>query len=241
MKNLSKLSLSLVVIVAMGACARQPGNQPSLMQAQAQSALETARQNAAKSPTFENQINYGLALHNAGKETDAASIFESAILADPKNPVGHNNVCSTRNNLQQWALAIPECEAALKLQPDWALAKNNLAASRAALAEDDKRLAPLWEHLHGADGEKTRFELGFKLYQRGSYDQALEVWKATPKASPFYADTMNDIATIYILTKNYPAAKTALETAIRANPGKQLYRNNAAWLASASGNRVQVQ
>jgi tetratricopeptide (TPR) repeat protein len=239
MKNLAKLSLIFAVTV-MTACSQEQGNKTASPQS-TQGALEIARQNATKYPTFENQINYGLALHNAGKETDAASAFESAINADPKNPVGYNNVCSTRNNLQQWALAIPQCEAALKIQPDWDLPKNNLAAARAALTEDDKRLASMWDHLRGPDADKTRFELGFKLYQRGSYEQALEVWKPTPKTSPFYADTMNDIATIYILTKNYQAAKTPLETAIRVNPGNQLYRNNASWLASASGNRVQIQ
>jgi tetratricopeptide (TPR) repeat protein len=240
MKNLAKAFLISGVVI-LSACSQEQAGKSTAQQQQPQAALEIARQNATKYPTFENQINYGLALHNAGRENDAVSAFESAILADPKNPVGHNNVCSTRNNMQQWALAIPECEAALKLQPDWDLAKNNLAASRAALTEDDKRLAPLFEHLHGPDGEKTRFELGFRLYQRGSYEQALEVWKATSKSSPFYADTMNDIATIYILTKNYAGAKTALEAAIHANPGNQLYRNNASWLASASGNRVQIQ
>jgi len=50
-----------------------------------------------------------------------------AVRLAPTDARAHNNLCAAYNGLQDWPNAIAECTEALRLLPDFPLARNNLA------------------------------------------------------------------------------------------------------------------
>jgi Flp pilus assembly protein TadD len=51
---------------------------------------------------------------------------------DPKSAVVKNNLCSYLNELRRYDEAIAACNAALRLDPDFTMARNNLSWARSA-------------------------------------------------------------------------------------------------------------
>ena len=54
---------------------------------------------------------------------------------DPQNHIAYNNMCASFNNLGRYEEAKAACEKALKLSPDFELAKNNLKLANNKLNE----------------------------------------------------------------------------------------------------------
>jgi tetratricopeptide (TPR) repeat protein len=62
-----------------------------------------------------------------GRPDQAIVEFLEADLLDPRNAVVQNNLCVANTLLRRYDDAIGTCKAALNLEPDFELAKNNLA------------------------------------------------------------------------------------------------------------------
>jgi hypothetical protein len=103
--------------------------------------VDALRKSAALEPepvarTHDAYIEMGLALHGAGLYEESLLAYRLAAQRDPTSALAYNNICSAHNMLRQWAEARPACEKALDLEPDFALAQENLRVATGGLAAE---------------------------------------------------------------------------------------------------------
>ena len=110
-----------------------PSSDTAIINAASRTALESAKDNALVTPDFTNYINLGLAYYKAGQNQNSITITLKALkLAQTAKDqsLAYNNLCAFYNALQMPDSAIKAGEQALRLQPDFQLAKNNLESAR---------------------------------------------------------------------------------------------------------------
>lgn len=78
-------------------------------------------------PSEEGYLSLSLYFYNQGMYAKCIEAAESALKINPFSPNAYNTICSAYNNLKMWDKAIAACSQALRYQPDFQLAKNNLA------------------------------------------------------------------------------------------------------------------
>ena len=74
-------------------------------------------------------ITESLALYRAGKFAESVSAAERSLEFEPTSAIAYNNICADYLALDKRQPAIEACRSALRLAPDFALARNNLAAA----------------------------------------------------------------------------------------------------------------
>lgn len=198
--------------------------------------ISAALNNVQNAPSFENYTALGLAYSQAGRHQEAVQAFERSLAINPSAPLAYNNVCAERNALKEWDAAIQGCKKAIELQPGFDLAKNNLAAAERGKSADDGAIVEIKRNIaSGKDVEKNQVNLGYEYYRRNSYDHAVAAWSQIPESSPLYATAQNDIASAFILQRNFSKAKAALDKALRLEPKNSLFQNNQRWLLAEQG------
>lgn len=77
-------------------------------------------------PTEQAHLSLSLFFYNEGMYAKCIESAHDALNMNPNSADAYNNICSAYNNLKKWDEAIRACEQAIKLKPDFQLAKNNL-------------------------------------------------------------------------------------------------------------------
>lgn len=83
----------------------------------------------------DEMIGNTVALFNEKKFAEAAAMSEAVLKIRPDDAIALNNLCAAHNAMSHWDEGISACTRALRIAPDYQLAKNNLAwalQSRAA-------------------------------------------------------------------------------------------------------------
>ncbi|MCS6819357.1 MAG: hypothetical protein NZ522_05345, partial [Chitinophagales bacterium] len=80
--------------------------------------------------TKEDYVQLGIYHYKRREFARAADIFQRGINKFPQDVLLLNNLCASFCELKQWDKALPYCEEAVSLQPDYALARNNLQWAR---------------------------------------------------------------------------------------------------------------
>jgi len=104
--------------------------------------------------------------------------------------VAYNNICAAYNQLQQWDQAIAACQRALVIQPDFELAKNNLAAAQAGGASPAGGPTPTKSY-----ADYINDSLAF--YTAGDYQKSVEAAQAALQVQPDSAVAYNNICAAY--------------------------------------------
>ncbi len=76
---------------------------------------------------FNYETTEGFRYYKAKEYAKAEQAFRKSIAYSPNDAVGYNNLGSVLNDQQKWDEAIRVLRRALELDPDFALARNNLA------------------------------------------------------------------------------------------------------------------
>lgn len=198
-------------------------------------AIATLQAAVQKAPSFGNVIALGLAYSTNNRHEEALSAFQRALAISPQSPLAYNNICSEYNALKQFTLAIENCQKAVKLEPGFTLANNNLILAQKSKASQEAKIAELEKAVKdGKATDKNRVDLGMEFYTRGEYDRAVDQWKTVPEKSDLYAIAQNNLASAYIITKKFDLAKASIARALEREPKNQLFLNNRQWLQSAS-------
>ena len=155
-----------------------------------------------------------------------------------------NNLCFAHQLLGRTAEARRACERALELNPANQLARNNLAwvngpASAAAPAQPaaappQPAAAPAQPAAASpvVGPEDELLQRGLALYQRGEYQQSVDVWQQVLAINPQSARAFNNIGTGQMKLGQYEQAQAMFRKALSLEPGAELYRNNLAWAES---------
>lgn len=94
-------------------------------------AIEALKSAVGTSPTHDNWINLSLGYYNIGNYDASRMAAEEAVKIDPKSATGYNNICAACTQLKNKECAVAAGKQAVALNPEWELAKNNLAAAEA--------------------------------------------------------------------------------------------------------------
>ena len=227
MKNFISLFLSLIFgFVAFG-CQKKKAETNAVSDP-----IEVNAELLKKSPSFENYINYGLALNKAQRFSEALSAYKSASQINPSAPLAWNNLCSVKIEMGLFADAIDDCNKALSLEPNYELAKNNLTQAQAQLANLKKDLKEKKSNLiASAKTSEDYLSLGLQFFNARELNDAIKIWNQISNQNDvFYAKAQNNIGSAYILMKKYDAAEKALNTALSKEPNNELFNNNKKWL-----------
>jgi tetratricopeptide (TPR) repeat protein len=79
------------------------------------------------SPSEKEYVNLAVSYYNAKRYRECINVSQKVIDINPKNATAYNNICSAYNCLSNWDSAIIAGNVALAIQPDFQLAKNNVA------------------------------------------------------------------------------------------------------------------
>ncbi len=89
---------------------------------------------AKEEATSNSYMELGRQCYDLGKYKKSAQYSQKAVELDASNLAAHNNLCIAYCRLKKWKAAVKECEAAIKLDPNFKLAKNNLKWAKDGLA-----------------------------------------------------------------------------------------------------------
>jgi len=84
------------------------------------------QKNISTNPTEQGYLNFSLFYYNEGMYLQCIESAREALRLNPNSADAYNTICSSYNNLRKWNEAIAACEQAIKIKPDFELAKNNL-------------------------------------------------------------------------------------------------------------------
>jgi Flp pilus assembly protein TadD len=177
------------------------------------------------------------------KPSESLLPLSEAARLDPKSDAVQNNLCFAYQLLGRTAEAKKACERALELNPANQLARNNLAwvngpASAAAPAQpaaappQPAAAPPQPAAANVARPEDELLQRGLVLYQRGEYQQSIDVWQQVLAINPNSARAFNNIGTGQMKLGQYEQAQGMFRKALSLEPGVELYRNNLAWAES---------
>ena len=113
----------------------------------------------------------------------------------------------------------------MRIQPDFALAKNNLALYTA-----EKEHKPTQQA--GAKTAEDWLNASLLANQAGHYQECIDDARQALKLRPNYAEAYNNIAAGYESMHKWDEAIAAANQALAINPDFQLAKNNLAWSIS---------
>lgn len=173
----------------------------------------------AKADTW---LNVSLARYQAKDYPGTITAAEKVLAMDPHSAAAYNNIGAAYAGMGQWKQAVENVRHALEIDPDFQLARNNLAAYSAAASKQ-----PV--------SSKTPEELvndSLQMYQAHNFTGSIASAKAALAIRPGMAEAWNNIAASEAELKHWDAAVNAARQAVALKPDFQLAKNNLAWALS---------
>jgi tetratricopeptide (TPR) repeat protein len=182
----------------------------------------------SKSPAPNYWINSSLFQYQSGNYSSCIADAKKAIAVQPDSAPAYANLGAGYAGLQNWDLAIQSERDAMRIDPHFTLANNNLA---------------LYTRLSAANpaGPRTPedwLNTSLRDNQAGLYEKSIQDAHAALRLRPDYAEAWNNIAAAYEAMHRWDDAIAAADKALALKPGLQLAKNNLAW--SLSQKRVQA-
>jgi tetratricopeptide (TPR) repeat protein len=167
-------------------------------------------------------INASLAQSKAGQNEASIESAKKALVINPNSADAYVNIGAGYGAMGQWDQAIASEREAIRIRPDYQLAKNNLAWYTQEKASGVKITAPV----ETAD-EYVNDSL--HLAQAARYDESIAAAKKALAMNPNLAAAWNNIAADYEAEHKWDEAIAAAQKAIALQPDFQLAKNNLAW------------
>jgi len=139
----------------------------------------------------------------------------------------YNNIGAGYGAMGQWDEAIKNEQEALRVRPDYQLARNNLNWYMQEKT-GGKSVAPASPAASADDLVND----SMRLAQAGKYEESLAAARKALKLKPESAEAWNNMAADYESMHRWNEAIAAAQKAIALRPDFQLAKNNLAWSVS---------
>lgn len=170
-------------------------------------------------------INASLYQYQSGNYQACVDAARQALKSRPESEIAYNNIGAAYAGLRQWDLAIENEHKALRIKPDFALARNNLA-----LYEREKVGKTLTLQANRTAEDWLNASLNDN--RGGQYEKSIEDAQQALRLQPDYAEAYNNISASCASMHRWDEAISAARTAVRLKPDFQLAKNNLAWAMS---------
>ena len=140
----------------------------------------------------------------------AINATQNAHNLEPYNPEHYYRLGYYYEQMKDWQNAIVYYEEAVKLNPDYNIAKQALVGAYEQIKQTDKALSLVQEDVSGNPGDVAgQYNYGRLLYNRnlkGDRDEAEQIWQNVLKINPNYSNALFSLGVLYEIRKNYPKA-----------------------------------
>jgi tetratricopeptide (TPR) repeat protein len=182
------------------------------------SAQETQKQK------LDHQFQSAVAQYDAGRFTEAAAQLESLLPDVPNNFEVEELLGLTYASLSQDAKAIEHLEAAVRLKPDSAAARTNLAASLSRAGKTELAGEQFRKALELEPRDYTaNHNLGEFYIQSGKIADARPLLERAQRINPSSYDNGYDLAMADFLTGRLDAARQLVQTMMRSKDTGELH------------------
>jgi Tfp pilus assembly protein PilF len=166
--------------------------------------------------------NYGVILQRLGRTREAAAEFEASLRADARQPNALVNLAQIRfaaGTPADLRAAADLFARAYEIAPDLGIARAQIVVALRlkeppAAAIHYRNYATLAKESAGGDGPGPRSELGGALLEAGLLREAESELTAAVKLDPSNAETIVQLARVYLARQDIPAAGRLLEAAV---------------------------
>jgi len=176
-------------------------------------------------------INLSLAQSKQGLNEASIASARKALEIDPNSVEAYNNIGAGYGAMGQWDEAIKNEQQALRIRPDYQLAKNNLNWYMQEKA-GGKSVAAAGPGAPGVPNANDLVNDSMRLAQAGRYEESLVAVRKALALKPDSAEAWNNMAADYESMHRWDEAIAAAQKAIALRPDFQLAKNNLAWSVS---------
>jgi tetratricopeptide (TPR) repeat protein len=180
--------------------------------------------------TADDWINRSLVQYKQAAYTQSIASARKALQLDPNSIEAYTNIGAAYGALHQWDEAIRNEREALRLKPDFQLAKNNLNwyLQQSASGSEKPENAPMTTNAF--------LDESLRLNQAGKYQQSIAAARNALLLNPNSAEAWNNIAANDEALQRWEDAIAAARKAIALKPDFQLAKNNLAWSLAQKSN-----
>jgi tetratricopeptide (TPR) repeat protein len=148
----------------------------------------------------------------------------------------HYKIATKKYEKGEYALAIAEYKEAVKLNPNYADAFNDMGYSYSKLGDYENSISSYNmalsikpDHTLSKNNKKiAQFNKAHTLSDAGDQQGSLPYYLAAINTDPNYVEAYNDLAIAYLKLENYDLAIANLDMALTVKPDYELARNNKA-------------
>lgn len=163
-------------------------------------------------------ISASLRQYQAGHYQESVNAAREALKLKPDSFEAYNNIGAAYGAMQMYDLAIQNLREALRINPAFQLARNNLA-----LYNGEK------QHAVPPSTAEDFLNASLRYHQAGRYNESIAAARAALRLRPAYAEAYNNLAAAYEALGKWDDAIAAATEAVRIKPDFELAKNNLAW------------
>jgi tetratricopeptide (TPR) repeat protein len=186
------------------------------------------------------RIDQALHLIQANQPGKAIPLLEEVVASDPRNAIAWNDLCAANTMLMSYNIAILACGKALAIQPDFQLARNNLAWAQGEVRKTQRILANQEQAAPAKRDSAFYLDEGLNFLHVGDYAQAIAAWRRVPSRDAQGALAANNIGTACMFQHDPQQALDWFRKALQLNPTLTLAQNNIAWATDEIAKQQQT-
>ena len=175
-----------------------------------------------KAKQAENHNEMGASFLSEGKNNEAYTEFQQAIILDPKNKEALNQLGYLSARFKKYDDAISYYRRAIAADPDYADAMNNLGVLYLELENWDEAIkcfnSALKNPLYRSP-EKALSSLGYAYYRKGEYSKAETYLKEAIVRNPIFSIAYYTLGLVYVKDGDDRSAIEQFQKAIDMVPG----------------------